>query len=645
MNTALRAWFSRHAVALLLVAICLAALAVRVDRRYGDNRSLYYGDSRSGLPRSDSRAFSLHALNLAEGRGFGMYMKGFRSTSYVPPGHPFFLGAIYYFIGNKPLVAGWIVAVLGSLVPLFMYLATREMLGRAVALTAAALVAVYPPYVNLGFTLMTEPMAVVTSIIAIWLWTRVVRRQRLSDAVVAGLVFGCSALVRPSALAFGLAFAPWLLAWSPHPGWRRRTAVFLVFLAALYALPAAWNIRASIVHGKPVMFYSSISARHAWTGANPRFAPDFYSRRAQHDTLWSDPYASEVDMVLRLQQETKEFIAKDPVRYYFGCVWRALLLRESKVDRLHKPEGKDFDFTALVVLGTCWLWLLAPLGLLRAIRVKVIHGEPGGTTTEIPAWVWSGAIVSAIVVAIAGAGVYGASDRYRWPLEIILFPFAALALVSIATLARVNLTGMWRIVVPEQPLSRALKLVVKGILVCLALLLAVYTAGLVYRHMAPSSRVADAPWLQETVVSNRIEQAGLGGEFATQKQRWIRYEDVFADQVKHDGTVVDTRGRLVVWWGRIVYPEYDEAGNLRRADFEVNPTDGNFGGTRMVLHCEKARTDGPPPREEDIVTVIGRLHFQDRPKHVPDLEGFWIMPGKFKPPTTDIQQLKKGELE
>ncbi|MEI6971783.1 MAG: glycosyltransferase family 39 protein, partial [bacterium] len=593
---------SRHAMALVLIVICLTALAVRVDRRYGANQSLYYGDSRTGLPRSDSRAFSLHALSIAQGRGFGMYMKGFRSASYVPPGHPFFLGAIYYFFGNKPLLAGWIVAVLGSLVPLFMYLATRAMLGRAVALTAAVLVAVYPPYVNLGFTLMTEPMAVATSIVAIWLWTRVVRKQRVGDALLAGLVFGCSALVRPSALAFGLAFAPWLLAWSPHPGWRRRTAVFVVFLVALYALPAAWNVRASLVHGKPVMFYSSISARHAWTGANPRFAPDFYSRRAQHDTLWSDPYASEADMVMRLERETKEFIAKDPVRYYFGCIWRALLLRESKVDRLHKPEGKEFDFTALVVLATCWLWLLVPFGLWRAMRVRVAFEEPGGKVVEVPGWVWSGAITSAVLLALVGAGVYGASDRYRWPLEIILFPFAALALVSMASLARVSLTGKWRIVVPDRPVTRTARILIGGVVASLAVVTSIYVGGLVCRHIAPAPRVAQAPLIPGSVVSNRLEQAGLMGEFSAQKPRWIRYEDVFEDQVRHDGTVVDTRGRLVVWSGRVVYPEYDEGGKVRRADFEVNPSDNDFGGTRMVLRCDAARFDGPPPREEDIVT-------------------------------------------
>ena len=618
-------------LALLVVSCCILALGARVRARYGESGGLYYGNSTTGMPRSDAKCFSIHARHLVEGRGFGMYMKGFRFRNFVPPGHPFFLGAGYMFLGNNALAIGWMIALCSSLLPLFVYLLSREMWGRPVGIVTALLVAVYPTYVNLGFTMMSEPTAILTSALSLWLWARFMRTRDILGGVLAGLMFGAAVLVRPAALALLVGMFPWFFV-VELKSWRRNAVLAAVFLAVFSVLPSAWLIRTRVVHEQPGMSYSAISARHAWTGANPDYGPDFYSRGSQHHILWRDPEASEIERVLRLKRETKVFVRENRLWHAFGCLWRMTKLKESRAPRLHKEIGATFSYSTMGLIATCLLWTLGTVGGLRGLRAQTVTSWRQQRRV-IPGWVWVGGAICVLLVSVIGVGIYGAHDRYRWPLELILFPFAGLAIVSLCRLATHDLSGRWTLDTTLPAPTRIQRLAVLLPTLLVVSLLAVYALLLAFRYCHPRTDVLDAPILSSQQVEQAIAQSGLMPEFDAQKQRWISYEDVLADQARNYGDVVEHRDKLAVWSGRIMYPQYNAHGQLTQASFIVNPSDTDFGGTLMPMICSQACSLSAGRVEDgDIITIITRVRFIPRPKTVPTLEVHAMLRGRFPLP-------------
>lgn len=617
--------------AAILAGICLLALAVRVYIRY-DYGYVFYGDATTGMPRSDATTFDIHALNLAEGRGFGDYIRQFRSQSYVPPGHPFFLGFFYFLLGNRPVWVGWAVAILGSLLPLFAYLWAREMFGRAVGYLAAIFTAFYLSFVRIGFSLMSEPTAILSMAVALWLAARLARRPSLSGGILAGLAFGFSALVRPSALAFmWTMLIP--LAVVRSVSLRRRAVAGLVYLAAAAVLPAAWQVRNWIVHGEPAAIYSSISARHAWTGANPKYGPGFYSRESWHETLWRDPEASELRMIRRLQEETREFVRADRIRYLFGCFWRMHYLNIVETAP-HTAEGQKIpvvpnDYGGWIFVQTTVLFVLALLGIARALRVRTVGVSVEGEACAIPGGAWSASVGLGLVLAAVGTGFYGATDRYRWPLEYTLIPFAALAVCSLARITTVDLMGPWRIEAGPAPEPGWLRTTRKAVALAGLATIAAYLAGLAFVRAHPDRSAEEARVVPAVELQQALEEARLAEEVAAQEPRRITYEMVLGEQRKNYGEVKDLNDKIVVWWGRVLYPSYFHDGRLKWSYIVLSPRAGDFGGARVGMASAKhARTGLYGIHHGDIITVLARIRYAKEPLGRPDLEVFAAVPGR-----------------
>lgn len=614
----------------LLTLICGLALYLRVSLRFG-YEYVFFGDPDNGYPDSDAVTFNVHALNLVEGRGFGDYLKGFRSQNYIPPGHPLILGLVYFMAGNKPWIAGWFMAILGSLVPLFAYFWTRDMWGYGVGLIAAFLVAIHESYIRIGFTLMSEPSALFTTAVALWLGARLMRKPGWGSVAAAGLAFGFSALVRPGALAFMCGMVPWLF-FAPRISLRRRMAVTLLFVLASMAPGAAWRVRNLIVHGKGGVGYTSISARHAWTAANPKDGPYFYSRDAWHETLWRDPQASEIDMIRRLQAETKQFIRADPLRYFFGVLWRMHLVAALESALRDKNHIIEWDYGGWTLEQTVALFLLGLVGFFRALRVTT-RVEESDRCFEIPGGAWCLFIGVGLLLAVEGSGIYGASDRYRWPLEYALFPFAALAIYSLVRIASVDLVSRWTLAIrfDEPPAwMRRVRHVLAAVLGAVAV---VYAAGLFRAHLRPERSADLAPVVTAGQAEGAVRSSGLWREFARQTPRWVTYNRVFEEQSRNYGAVTDLNGAVVVWWGRILYPYYFPDGRIRSAYVILEPKTGDFGGARLPFTTSDNASFGLTGiKDGDIVTLIARIDYHRKPLARPDLIAYGAIPGRFLPP-------------
>ena len=126
----------------------------------------------------------------------------------LPPGYPVFLALLYQVSGHS-LTLVWIVqALLGGATCLLAGLIARRLSGSdSAAVTAAAIVAIYPPLIYYGAILLTEAVAPFWWALTVWLLLRAVETGAKSGAALAGVSLSIVTLIRPNLLVI----FPWIL--------------------------------------------------------------------------------------------------------------------------------------------------------------------------------------------------------------------------------------------------------------------------------------------------------------------------------------------------------------------------------------------------------------------------------------------------
>ena len=81
------------------------------------------------------------ANNVCTGKGYGY--KPNKPDGWRPPGYPFFLMAVYFFLGKDYFTVKFLQVLLSALTILLTYLITRKIAGRTTALVSALICALY----------------------------------------------------------------------------------------------------------------------------------------------------------------------------------------------------------------------------------------------------------------------------------------------------------------------------------------------------------------------------------------------------------------------------------------------------------------------------------------------------------------------
>lgn len=201
----------------------------------------------------DSPSYLAQAQSLAS-TGRSLNARGEPDTVRTP-GYPLFLAAFLATpLGIDGAVAMqrlmWILLV--AAVTLWTFRATHS---EAAAVIAGLTTAADLPAVQAAGSVLTETLAAVVVSAAVWQAYRAAVSRSLTSGVIAGLLAGAAALVRPVAILLGVALALAIAIASPR-GSRARLAVVIVI--ASFVIPAAWTARNYARTG--VMTFSSISS-------------------------------------------------------------------------------------------------------------------------------------------------------------------------------------------------------------------------------------------------------------------------------------------------------------------------------------------------------------------------------------------------
>lgn len=247
--------------------VLLIILAVAAYFRVDFIRSVAHGMSH------DAKNYSAMARQLLEQGIYGYDSRD--PNAYVTPGYPLFLAAIFRIVGYQqrdPLPWVRFAQILLSMLTIIMlFRLSCRIAGRAAGLLAAAISAVYPPFIWANGAILTEVLATFL-LVGYLLWQHIaIRRQSLLHAWIAGLWLGLTVLVRPEFLP--ALFAVYGYFWLARIENRRRLLLmFSTGLLGIILILMPWWIRNAVTLHRFIPLATQTNPLMAGTYPNNQFS-------------------------------------------------------------------------------------------------------------------------------------------------------------------------------------------------------------------------------------------------------------------------------------------------------------------------------------------------------------------------------------
>lgn len=399
-------------------------------------------------PVSDFLEYFLRANRLAD-LGVYHFASGTPDAAH-PPAYPLLLALGFELLPgvDRLLAAKLVNCLLGALTVALAAGLARRIGGERAGLLAAGLAAFYPRYLLMPCLIASENLFAPLLLAFLAIAVASCRRHGVvGTALAAGCVIGVLALTRTVAYAMGLVWLAGALA-SGRRG-RPILAGLALIIAAQHAVMLPWAIRNARETGR-FAFTSSIGGIGLFIGNNSNATGDWYPwqrdlERARPGVSSQSPW--ELDETAR--DAALDWIRKNPVRaakLYLEKL-RRIAVEDTIVagwaifaEKVSPPEPgipvlpgpHPLKAHRRVVLWTlriaaALLALFGAGGLLFLLRRG--FQSPPGPDRAIAVWFFAAAAYVPLVSALIAV-----NGRYRWPVEDVLVPLAALFLARQATM-------------------------------------------------------------------------------------------------------------------------------------------------------------------------------------------------------------------
>ena len=365
------------------------------------------------------------------------------------PGYVFVLAAVQA-LGGGWLACKLVGAVAGSLAAGAVYgIARRLWESRATALVAGLLCAVWPAGVALASVTGTDmPAAALISIGCCFLFRYSPARPRLA-AILFGVFMGLATYIR--AIALPLCVLAILCFRASGLGWKPALRNTLLSCAVAALLLSPWAVRNRLRYGETFVS-DSHGGLTALVGANPD-TDGRYSRslnRMFHEvtgyTVLAEPHREADRAALSLALPWMRFDPAFTLGLILGKAER-LLVHERAL--LYWPL-----FRAGVLpepaLGLASRWRSTVEPIVDAFWLATVAAALAGLGMALARRRWLALTLLPFIAVLAGLySVIFADPRYRVPISLLVFPFAAAGLVWLAQTATA--------VIRERRVSRAMR--------------------------------------------------------------------------------------------------------------------------------------------------------------------------------------------
>jgi len=126
------------------------------------------------------------------------------------PLYPYFLSLIIRMTDNSIAAARIIQVVLGSILPVIIFMIGLRFFSKKTALIAAAVAVFYPTFIYYDSSLLITFMITLLAALLIYQLYRTQEKPKLDNFIIVGILLGTAALARPNILLFGPVLLIWL---------------------------------------------------------------------------------------------------------------------------------------------------------------------------------------------------------------------------------------------------------------------------------------------------------------------------------------------------------------------------------------------------------------------------------------------------
>lgn len=237
------------------------------------------------------------------------------------PLYPYMLAGIFKLTGFVPSRARLVQVLLGSLLPVFLFLFVDGVFrNRKAAFWCAAVAVFYPTFLYYDASLLITSTMTLLTVLLIWQLYRTQENPSYTNFVLAGILLGLAGLARPNILLLGPALALWAwLAVRPNLGSKRTLYRYLVLgaVTVLVILPVTirnYRVADDFVfiawQGGFNFYLGNNTAASGWSATAPGI-----------DYTWEGGYR---DAIVIPENETRSTLKRSEVSEY----WYARTLGE-----------------------------------------------------------------------------------------------------------------------------------------------------------------------------------------------------------------------------------------------------------------------------------------------------------------------------
>lgn len=207
-----------------------------------------------GIALDDMFQYDALAESIRLGQGYTWY--GGIPTAARAPLYPLFLAIIFTLFGHQFLAARVAQALVGSWVPVMVYVLGRRMADERAASIASWIVACFPMFLFFPLGLATENLFFVLVPLTVLCLLKAADTSRPAHYLLAGFVLGLSMLTRSLVSGFVVLVLPWL--WHYTSARMQALRNWGLILLSVGVLTAPWSIRNSLLYDQFVFVESSL---------------------------------------------------------------------------------------------------------------------------------------------------------------------------------------------------------------------------------------------------------------------------------------------------------------------------------------------------------------------------------------------------
>ncbi|MFH1888997.1 MAG: glycosyltransferase family 39 protein [Candidatus Omnitrophota bacterium] len=245
----------------------------------------------------DSQSYDDLAVRIAQGHGYTSSLAPDLPATRRLPGYPVFLAVIYFIFGHSLAAVKILQFILDSSTCVLLYKTAELLFGKRIALWAALLAALYPPYILFANFILSEALYLFLVALSGYLMVKGFKGEGKRDLILSGFFMGISNLVRSTLMLFPAALFVALITFAKRS--RKRLAVsFAIFISCMVLAMSPWIIRNYLCFHKIMLSHQGLGWA-LWVGSTD-FKDQFYPHWDQEPVKSMIKDANSVDDIDRI---------------------------------------------------------------------------------------------------------------------------------------------------------------------------------------------------------------------------------------------------------------------------------------------------------------------------------------------------------